>query len=261
MLTKPSIGVVVLTHNRPVGKIIDAWLPILNTNHDFIIVEAGSEVQYSSSADNPKRCLDAGVRYITTPNIGINTRCYGRNMGAEYVSGEYIAFVDGDCIPNASYLSDVEQTVCPNTVLCGNINYQMADGTIKGDYRQAFLGGRHLLVTHNFQLISEANMVVSRQQFEYCDGFDANWAANAWCGEGMDLYTRMFARFFTPLLVAGFAGVTHQYHVPSPEKLQAYENEDAFRERLYQNLVGSEHMHGINHPYMYYLHDLTGSSL
>lgn len=96
-----NISFVVLTYNRT-----DALLTVLRSlaeqcsnDHEVLIADDGSkseEVEKLLAHCPPFRCA---VRHIWHPDTGF-TAARARNLAAAHAHGEYLIFLDGDCVPN-----------------------------------------------------------------------------------------------------------------------------------------------------------------
>ncbi len=100
-----KISFVVLTYNRT-----DALLPVLRSlaaqcdeRHEVLIADDGSradQVQMLMAKCPVFRCP---VRHVWHPDVGF-TAAQARNLAASHANGDYLVFLDGDCIPNKDFV-------------------------------------------------------------------------------------------------------------------------------------------------------------
>lgn len=79
--------------------------------HEVIIVDA------ESTDDTVEKCkrTDLPIKIIVQDCL----RGEGRNIGAAAATGDYLAFIDGDCMANANWLAEMAKQAQPNRVIAG----------------------------------------------------------------------------------------------------------------------------------------------
>lgn len=99
------ISFVVLTYNRA-----DALLQVLNTlapqcksHHEVVIADDGSAESAVALLKNQLPVFSCPVRHVWHPDRGFTASC-ARNLGALSSTGNYLVFLDGDCVPNARFV-------------------------------------------------------------------------------------------------------------------------------------------------------------
>lgn len=100
-----KISFIVLTYNRT-----DALLPVLrslatqcNADSEVLIADDGSnESQVHQLVEQCPR-FSCRVRHVWHPDTGF-TAAAARNLGATHASGDYLVFLDGDCVPNRTFV-------------------------------------------------------------------------------------------------------------------------------------------------------------
>ena len=100
------ISFIVLTYNRT-----DALLAVLSSlarqcgvGHEVLIADDGSRpehVQMLRERCPPFRC---SVRHVWHADIGF-TAARARNLAASHAVGDYLVFLDGDCVPNNAFVA------------------------------------------------------------------------------------------------------------------------------------------------------------
>ena len=100
-----KISFIVLTYNRT-----DALLAVLRAlaaqcgpGHEVVIADDGSRPAAVKELYDYLPTFSCPVRHIWHPDIGF-TAAACRNLGAHFASGDYLVFLDGDCIPNKRFV-------------------------------------------------------------------------------------------------------------------------------------------------------------
>jgi len=98
-------SIIIPVYNRPdeVDELLESISRQTYKNLEVIIVEDGSTVSCKSIVDKYKDVLP--VLYYYKPNSGPGQT---RNYGAEKCKGDYLIFLDSDCIVPENYLMSVE---------------------------------------------------------------------------------------------------------------------------------------------------------
>ena len=100
-----KISFIVLTYNRS-----DALLAVLrslarqcNQSHEVLVADDGSSPEQVDVlvAERPK--FECALRHIWHPDRGF-TAAAARNLGAHHAIGDYLVFLDGDCVPGPSFV-------------------------------------------------------------------------------------------------------------------------------------------------------------
>lgn len=96
---------VVLTYNR-----VDALLQVLkglarqcHPGHEVIIADDGSSRKSIDSLMTDLPRFSCPIKHVWHPDTGF-TASRARNLGAINSTGNYLVFLDGDCIPNPSFV-------------------------------------------------------------------------------------------------------------------------------------------------------------
>ncbi|MES2189048.1 MAG: glycosyltransferase family 2 protein [Pseudomonadota bacterium] len=213
-----KISFIVLTYNRT-----EALLPVLhslagqcNAEHEVIVADDGSSAEQVELLQKHCPVFNCPVTHIWHPDIGF-TASAARNLGAKFSRGEYLVFLDGDCVPNKSFvaahtrLAEQGYFVNGSRVLLGE---QLTEVAIRGEvdlpsksalsWWIARLRGEsnkllHMLywpwslfrLKHRFQWrgIRSCNLAVWRKDFVAVNGFDETF--EGWGHEDADLVLRL----------------------------------------------------------------------
>jgi glycosyltransferase involved in cell wall biosynthesis len=213
-----KISFIVLTYNRT-----DALLAVLRSliiqcdaRHEVLVADDGSrpdQVEMLFRHCPKSKCQ---VRHIWHPDVGF-TAARARNLGAHYATGDYLVFLDGDCIPGETFvaqhthLAEVGYFVNGSRVLLSeNLTARVLQEHIDlfacpaSFWWQARLQGdcnkiSHLLTwpSHLFRVrqgfrwngIRSCNFGVWQRDFSNVNGFDETF--QGWGHEDADLVLRL----------------------------------------------------------------------
>jgi glycosyltransferase involved in cell wall biosynthesis len=228
-----SVSIIVSTYNRP-----DALTAVLrglanqtNQNFETVVADDGSDPDASQIAANFQ------AKHVWHPHDGFRAAAI-RNRAVEASSGDYLIFLDGDCIPRPSFverhraLAEAGWLVAGNRTLMSQeatARYLKSGGHVPGGWLGARLRGdinriAPLLTLPIPRKLSPArwdgamtcNLAMWRADFDRVGGLD-----EAYCGwgyEDSDLVVRLFragvkrkdGRFAT--------GVVHLWHEPNDQR-------------------------------------------
>jgi glycosyltransferase involved in cell wall biosynthesis len=213
-----KISFVVLTYNRT-----DALLAVLRslarqcgTSHEVLVADDGSNAEQVNLLKQQCPAFDCPIRHVWHPDAGF-TASRARNLGAYHAAGDYLVFLDGDCIPGPGFvrahtaLAEKSCFVNGSRVLLSQqltqkvINQEMdlldqslafwVSARLKGDSNKLL----HLIgwpsslyrLQQGFKWkgIRSCNMAVWRKDFFAVNGFDETF--EGWGHEDADLVLRL----------------------------------------------------------------------
>lgn len=100
-----KISFIVLTYNRT-----DALLAVLRSlaeqctaEHEVLIADDGSNPAHVELLYKNCPAFNCPVRHVWHRDVGF-TAGTARNLGAHFAKGDYLVFLDGDCVPNRSFV-------------------------------------------------------------------------------------------------------------------------------------------------------------
>ena len=100
-----KISFIVLTYNRT-----DALLAVLrslarqcDSDHEVLIADDGSNVKQVSMLQQECPDFNCPVRHVWHADRGF-TAAAARNLGAYHAQGDYLVFIDGDCVPGPTFV-------------------------------------------------------------------------------------------------------------------------------------------------------------
>ena len=105
-----KISFIVLTYNRT-----DALLAVLrslarqcNQDHQIVIADDGSRQEQVRLLLERCPMFQCPVLHVWHPDVGF-TIARARNLAASHATGTYLVFLDGDCIPNRTFVAQHER--------------------------------------------------------------------------------------------------------------------------------------------------------
>lgn len=218
MTGKPKISFVVLTYNRP-----DALLQVLqslalqcNERHEVIVADDGSTHACVASWIKQLPSFRCAVRHVWHPDKGF-TASRARNLGSIASSGNYLVFLDGDCIASSHFVQAHEALARDGFFVNGNrvllserLTAQVLSGEadvrraswadwlrwrLRGDVNKLmqlwYWPGAPWRTEKDFRWkkIRSCNFAVWKADFEKVNGFDETF--EGWGHEDADLVLRL----------------------------------------------------------------------
>ena len=213
-----KISFIVLTYNRT-----DALLTVLRSlseqcdaEHEVIIADDGSRHDQVEMLYECCPAFKCSVRHLWHPDTGF-TAARARNLAAHHANGDYLIFLDGDCIPNKAFVAQHMRLAEPGyfvngsrVLLSKHLTAQVISGKIDLLHCSAFFWWRarfqrdsnkllHLVVwpSQLFRVkqgfrwrgIRSCNLGVWRRDFIGINGFDEIF--QGWGHEDADLVLRL----------------------------------------------------------------------
>jgi glycosyltransferase involved in cell wall biosynthesis len=213
-----KISFVVLTYNRS-----DALLAVLRSlarqcgpAHEVIVADDGSRPEQMEMLRRDCPRFACAARHVWHPDTGF-TAAAARNLGAWNATGDYLVFLDGDCVPAAGFVRAHERLAAAGMFVNGSrvllgerLTTEVTTGRLDlleqslGFWIKASLSGDsnklfHMLpwpdtlfrVKRGFLWhgIRSCNLGVWRQDFVAVNGFDETF--EGWGHEDADLVLRL----------------------------------------------------------------------
>jgi glycosyltransferase involved in cell wall biosynthesis len=269
------MSVIVTTYNRPnaLAAVLDGLLSQEDPSFEVIIADDGSSPETAAMLRSyGTRTLPEGMMRLVhawQPDDGFRASA-ARNMAAARSTGDYLIFLDGDCIPRPDFVSrhrllaETGFLVSGSRVLLSEEAtrdwlMKSSAGAEETVHRQAlpyWLGQRILRRTNKFlpllflpgvgwrhyrrvewRRIKSCNLGVWRSDYESVDGFDERFVG--WGHEDADLVLRL-ARSGVRRKSGAFATeVFHLWHRENPRG-QESENRQRVQERLQTGQVRAD---------------------
>ncbi len=261
-----KISFIVLTYNRT-----DALLSVLRSlseqcdeRHEVLIADDGSRADQVSMLFEHCPAFKCPVRHVWHPDTGF-TAAQARNLAAHHANGDYLVFIDGDCIPNQAFVSQHTFLAEPGFFVNGSrillsekLTAQVISGAIdlphcpasfwwharfRGDcnklLHKVIWPWRLFRVKQGFQWrgIRSCNLGVWRRDFIGVNGFDETF--QGWGHEDADLVLRL--SHLGVQRKNGFMAteVFHLWH-PESKRDQASSNQNRVTQRMKTDLILAE---------------------
>jgi glycosyltransferase involved in cell wall biosynthesis len=219
MPATPFISLVISTYNRPdaLAAVVEACFTQTDTDFEIIIADDGSSEATRACVQALAARSPVPLQHIWQPDDGFRL-AMARNRGTIAASGQYMVFLDGDCIPQRDFIAQHRKLaqkgylVTGSRILLGeaftarilaeHIDLPAASASAKLGFRlqghmnkvlQLFLRlpdiGR---ASHRFswRRIKGCNLGMWRSDLEIINGFDEGF--RGWGHEDSDLVVRMF---------------------------------------------------------------------
>jgi len=215
-----TISVVITTYNRPdaLEAVVRACFMQNDKNFEIIIADDGSTANTRACIERLAQAAPMPVRHVWQHDQGIRA-AMARNRGTLAATGEYIVFLDGDCIPQRDFIARHRALSQPGCLVSGSrillseaLTRRVLDDGIDiaatsllvrlnwrlhGDLNKTLqpLGLRWPDIgrtsrTFSWRRIKSCNLAVWRSDLDKVNGFDESFTG--WGHEDSDLVVRLF---------------------------------------------------------------------
>ena len=213
-----KISFIVLTYNRS-----DALLVVLRSlarqchdGHEVLVADDGSSAEQVDLLRQYCPDFKCSVRHVWHPDSGF-TASRARNLGAYHATGDYLVFLDGDCVPGPTFINahtELAEKTCfvngSRVLLSERLTQRVVNNQIDlldqslGFWIKARVNGDsnkllhltgwpgslfRLQPTFEWKGIRSCNLAVWRQDFFAVNGFDETF--EGWGHEDADLVLRL----------------------------------------------------------------------
>jgi O-antigen biosynthesis protein len=181
----PRISVVVCSYNgaATLGECLEGASRLRYPDYEVIVISDGSTDETAQIAAG-----FAGVRVIETGQLGLSA---ARNAGFEAASGEIVAYIDDDAIPDPDWLTHLARGFDSGEYAAvGGPNVPPAgSGSIAQCVANAPGGPTHVLLSdREAEHIPGCNMAIRKADLEQVGGFDPVFRA---AGDDVDICWRL----------------------------------------------------------------------
>jgi glycosyltransferase involved in cell wall biosynthesis len=215
-----TISVVITTYNRPdaLAAVVRACFMQDDRNFEIIIADDGSAANTRACVEQLALGAPVALSHVWQPDAGFRA-AMARNRGILAARGEYIVFLDGDCIPQRDFIACHRALSQPGCLVSGSrilmserLTRRVLEENIDvgglppatrlgwrlhGDLNKTLqpLGLRwpdlgRISEKFNWRRIKSCNLGVWRSDLERVNGFDESFIG--WGYEDSDLVLRLF---------------------------------------------------------------------
>ena len=209
-----ELSVVTIVRNRAhhLQRLIEGLLRSEAPPRELIVVDMSDDAVNVAGLPFPSRRVDFGARRLALAE--------GRNVGARAADGQFLLFLDVDCIPRASLIATMERELMErDALICPEVRYLGPDGSghvtdleleeasIRHPVRSFPVSGTR--VETNPGLFWSLTFGIRRRRFETLGGFDQGY--DGYGAEDTDFGFRACEAGLS-LLFLGGTGSFHQHH-------------------------------------------------
>lgn len=214
-----TISVVITTYNRPdaLEAVVEACFLQDDKNFEIIIADDGSTANTRETVDRLRARAPVPLKHVWQPDDGFRA-AMARNRGTLAASGEYIIFLDGDCVPQRDFIARHRALSRPGYLVSGSRillspaltarvlaeRIDLSALSLADKLRYRVLGDLNkvlqLLVRlpdagrerkkFSWRRIKSCNLAVWRSDLDRVNGFDESFLG--WGHEDSDLVVRLF---------------------------------------------------------------------
>ncbi|MFC5430399.1 glycosyltransferase family 2 protein [Paraburkholderia denitrificans] len=258
------ISVVVSTYNRPdaLERVLSACAAQTDTNYEIIVADDGST---GSTRETVGRCAQAStvrIDHVWQEDDGFRAAEI-RNKGIAKSRGDYVIFLDGDCVPQHDFVQRHRQLATEHVVVTGSrilldetLTQQVIDRKLSlpdegpGFWARQRMGGHVNKIAPLFiklpdhkwrdidhfkwRGIKSCNMSAWRCDLERVNGFDASFVG--WGHEDADLVIRLANCNVHRKLGAYATEIFHLWHREQP-RTQENSNYERVKARIADGTV------------------------
>lgn len=214
-----TISVVITTYNRPdaLEAVVEACFLQDDKNFEIIIADDGSTANTRETVDRLRARSPVPLKHVWQPDQGFRA-AMARNRGTLAASGEYIIFLDGDCVPQRDFIARHRALSRPGFLVSGSRillspaltarvlaeRIDLSALTLADKLRYRARGDINKLLQllvrlpdigrertrFSWRRIKSCNLAVWRSDLERVNGFDESFLG--WGHEDSDLVVRLF---------------------------------------------------------------------
>jgi glycosyltransferase involved in cell wall biosynthesis len=115
------ISVIISTYNRPdaLALVLEQCLVQTDTNYEVIVADDGSDKATRDVVEYAAEHTTIPVNYVWQPDQGFRVAAI-RNKGIAKARGEYLIFLDGDCVPQPDFVARHRVLAEPGWTITGS---------------------------------------------------------------------------------------------------------------------------------------------
>jgi len=135
----PSLSVILTTYEWP--EALDVVLRALSEEveppHDVVVADDGSGPRTAEVVERWQGTLGAPLKHVWQPD-GAWRKARILNLGALAAAGEYLLFLDGDCVPRTGMLDATRRCTLPGWFLASkrlHLSVRLSERVLRGEAR------------------------------------------------------------------------------------------------------------------------------
>jgi glycosyltransferase involved in cell wall biosynthesis len=260
------ISVIVTTYNRPdaLRAVLAGLLAQRDRDIEVCVADDGSRDETRQLVEAVARDAPLPVRHVWQEDQGFRAGA-ARNRAAAGARGDYLLFLDGDCVPRPDFIAQHRALAEPGWMVAGNRillaedftrrvladalpihgwsfdRWQVArrEGSINRTLplRTLPLGPLRKAAARRWQRVRTCNLEVWRRDFEAVNGFDE--AYEGWGFEDSDLAVRLLNAGIRRKEGAFATGVLHLWHRENDRRFEG-DNLARLQQRIASGVTRSE---------------------
>jgi glycosyltransferase involved in cell wall biosynthesis len=119
-VTEPSLSVVVSTYEWPeaLDAVLRGFADQTDDAFELVVADDGSEAPTAEVVDRWKISLGGRLSHVWQDDAGFRLARV-RNLGFLATHGDYLVFVDGDCVPRRGFIASIRRAASPGWFLAG----------------------------------------------------------------------------------------------------------------------------------------------
>lgn len=247
-----TISIIVTTYNRPdaLRRVLDGLVVQRHPPDEVIVADDGSGPETAEAVSDFRGVSSVRVRHVRQEDRGFRVARI-RNRAVRAAEGEYLIFLDGDCIPDPWFVADHVRLSRPGAFFQGTrvlVARERADRFSARDIARTFdrgrlflsrsIGNRHHLIripgfpvrrTRKLSGIRGCNFAVFRSDLAAVNGF--NEAFEGWGREDSELAVRLY-RFGLWRRTHPFRAVCYHLWHPENERSRLSANDRILEETM-----------------------------
>lgn len=214
-----TISVVVTTYNRPdaLEAVVEACFLQDDKNFEIIIADDGSTANTRDCIERLAARAPVPLKHVWQPDDGFRA-AMARNRGTLAATGDYIIFLDGDCVPQRDFIARHRALAQPGHLVSGSrillsqaltervlrAHIDVAALSVGERLRARFSGDMNKVIQtvlrwpdigrvrrkFSWRRIKSCNLAVWKSDLVKVNGFDESFTG--WGHEDSDLVVRLF---------------------------------------------------------------------
>jgi glycosyltransferase involved in cell wall biosynthesis len=226
-----TISLIISTYNRPeaLAKVLAGVTRQTRSPKEILIADDGSADPTRTLIDKWKNQSPVPVSHIWHPHQGFRKTII-LNQAISAAQGDYIVFLDGDCVPHAKFIVDHETLAEKGFWVQGRRSFVISDhvenfdpgitsiwewlllGRMSGAFKAIRLPAPIIRRGTEQRGLIGCNMAIWRDDLVAINGFDETYIG--WGGEDSDIGSRLYHLGRPRKFVYGHAIVYHLNHPP-----------------------------------------------